>query len=183
MRQHQKQGNKAIIEKLQKAKKEVNAWQIKPDDYTPIGKGIRNTYREGRQAFDRAREDPQFTKLHAWRKRVKDLWHHLQLVGPAAPQVLDPMADEAHALADVLGDDHDLGVLHDTLLGEMGVFGNAEHLAPLLEMIAARRIELQEQAMSLGERIYREKPKVFRNRIEERWSVWHMKPAKAAEKA
>jgi CHAD domain-containing protein len=140
-------------------------------------------YREGRDAFNRAREGPKFSKLHEWRKRVKDLWHHLQLVGPAAPEVFDPMADEAHNLADLLGDDHDLGVLHETLLGEMGVFGKAEELAPLLEMIAARRIELQQQAVSLGERIYREKPKVFRNRIEERWNVWHMKPAKAAEKA
>jgi hypothetical protein len=36
--------------------------------------------------------------------------------------------------------------------------------------------------MGLGQRIYREKPKVFRSRIEERWNVWHMKPTKMARK-
>jgi CHAD domain-containing protein len=173
MEAFEKQGTRRIVQSLQQAKKDIRAWNVKPDDFTPVGKGIQTMYRQGRTAFNRARENPKFTKLHEWRKRVKDLWHHLQLVGPAAPHVFDPMADEAHALADVLGDDHDLGVLHKTLIGELGVFGNAEELAPLLEMIAARRIELQHDAMRLGEAIYRQKPKVFENGIEEPWKAWH----------
>ena len=49
--------------------------------------------------------------LHEWRKRVKHLWYHHTLLRSLWPPVMEVTGDEAHALSDHLGDDHDLAVL------------------------------------------------------------------------
>jgi CHAD domain-containing protein len=69
-------------------------------------------------------------------------------------------AKAAKALAELLGDDHDLAVL-DARLGE---YPPAE-VADARELVAHRREELQDEALRLGRRVYAESPKRFRQRI------------------
>jgi CHAD domain-containing protein len=142
---------------LTEARARVDGWPLERDGFDAFEDGLRRIYRRGRRDWRAALEDPSTENLHEWRKRVKDLWYSYSLLQEAWKPVMGALADEAHALSDRLGDDHDLAVLSD--------FG-AE---PLEELIATRRRELQEEAFAYGARLYADKPGAYVRRIE-RWS-------------
>jgi CHAD domain-containing protein len=139
----------------------VPEWPLDGAGWPDARKGVARAYRRGRKAFKAADADPSAEKLHEWRKRVKDLWYHERLLKRAWPAVLSAQADEAHALADLLGDDHDLAVLADRLREDPAT----EHADEVLELIRHRREELLAQARALGRRVYAEKPKPFARRL------------------
>jgi CHAD domain-containing protein len=139
-----------------------NAWGL-------IGPGLQRTYRRGRKRLRAVEDDASVTNLHEWRKRVKDLWYQLRLVREADRQLIGSLADHAHGLSDHLGDDHDLALLREEGMRRSDVFGEAGDQRLLFELIDQRRGELQFAAMSLGRRIYDEKPKKFTKRLESRW--------------
>ena len=99
------------------------------------------------------------------RKRVKDLWYQLRLIRDADKHVLGALADHAHDLSDHLGDDHDLALLREEVQRRLDAFASPADQRHLLQEIDQRRGELQFAAISLGERIYAEKPKKFTNRL------------------
>ena len=78
---------------------------------TPTCRGHRPAYARGRGEFRTMRKRPTVDGLHEWRKRVTDLWYHASLLEAAWPKPMKALGREAHALSDLLGDDHDLGVL------------------------------------------------------------------------
>jgi CHAD domain-containing protein len=142
---------------LEEARGRVGAWPLERDGFDAVEDGLGRIYRRGRRDWRTAAKDPSTENLHEWRKRVKDLWYHCLLLQGAWPPVMRVLADEAHALSDRLGDDHDLA-----LLSEFGA-------EPLEERIAERRTELQAEAFAYGARLYADKPKAFVRRIEH-WS-------------
>jgi CHAD domain-containing protein len=111
-------------------------------------------------------------KLHEWRKRVKDLWHQLQLLQAARPEVLEKLAEQAHALADFLGDDHDLAVLRQLLTEQPGPFGGQAAVDQLVHLIDRSRAEFQRQAAELGRHVYWDPPGVFMGRVKGFWKEW-----------
>ena len=111
---------------------------------------MKRVYRNGRDAFAVAQDDPSQEHLHEWRKQVKYLWHQLQVLQPIQLGQLTALADQAHALADALGDDHDLAVLSHKFLEEPDRFPDRATMHTLADLIARRRALLQEQAMTLG---------------------------------
>jgi CHAD domain-containing protein len=132
-----------------------------------LGKGLRRVYSHGRKAMRTAQaRDPD--ALHDWRKQTKYLWHQLQILEPLRPGVIGELADQAHQLADYLGDDHDLSVLRARITqsgsGEADVGRSA-----LGTLIESRQDQLREKALLLGHRLYEEKPKAFAARFGEYW--------------
>ena len=107
----------------------------------------------------------------AWRKRAKDLWYHLRLLRESWPPVMKATIDEAKKLADLLGDEHDLTVLDETLAAEPATFGDPDDIAALRELIAERRDELRAAARPLARRLYAEKPKRFAARLRACWKA------------
>ena len=85
--------------------------------------------------------------------------------------MLGTLADHAHDLSDHLGDDHDLALLREEVQRRREAFASPADQRHLLEEIDRRRGELQFAAISLGERIYAEKPKRFTKRLEKRWEA------------
>ena len=112
--------------------------------------------------------------LHDWRKRAKDLWYHLRLLKPFSPAIIGGHADEAHRLADLLGDDHDLALLRETLLGGGGEV--PVDVEAVIGLIEHRRDQLQAEAMQVGERLYAERPKAFRRRMHRYWKATRRGP-------
>jgi hypothetical protein len=88
--------------------------------------------------------------LRAWREPAKYLWHRLQALQPLWPAVLDELTDQAHALADSLGDDHDLAILRQQLQAERGRSPGGASVETLVGLIDRRRAELQKQAWAVG---------------------------------
>jgi CHAD domain-containing protein len=134
----------------------VPAWPVDRVDRRALATGAGIAYARGRRRFRSG--EAGVHELHEWRKRVKDLWYHARLLQDAWPPVLSDLADDAHALSELLGDDHDLGVLAEQVQDEL----------ELVTRCHLRRAELQDQAFALGARVYVDTPTAFARRIASR---------------
>jgi CHAD domain-containing protein len=140
----------------------IGEWPLERDDFAAVKPGLRRIYRQGRRAMRKAEADPTVENLHEWRKREKDLWYHLRLLRDVRPKSMRAAADEADALADHLGDDHDLAVLLE--------FARERGFAEQIEdAVDERRAALQAQAFEAGGRLYAERPKDFARRLRNWW--------------
>jgi CHAD domain-containing protein len=134
-----------------------------------IDDGLRREYRRGRSALAEAVDDPRGETVHAWRKRVKDRWYHMRLLKGGWPPVLKKEAKEAHSLSDLLGDEHDLVVLQETLEADAGDGWDPADVLRISSLAGERRAELLAAAAPLGRRLYAEKPSRFASRIRRYW--------------
>lgn len=150
---------------------QVDDWPL-DDGFEAIGPGLRVTYRGGRHGFQAAVDQPTPEDRHEWRKATKHLWHQTELLTPAAPSILDPLADALHALADTLGDDHDLVVLRDLVQADPDAFGGAEAAAGVVDLADRCRVDLEHRAVALGARLYAERPKAFADRLARYVAAW-----------
>jgi CHAD domain-containing protein len=168
----------AVAHDLKEALPRVEEWRLRTGGWNAIGRGLRRGYRDGRKAFARARKDPVAENLHEWRKRSKDLWYHLRLLEQTAPHTVEAHADDAHLLSELLGDDHDLTVLRDSLIAHAGDV--PADTAAVLGAIEHRQGQLREEAFFLGQRIYAESPKAFTRRMHAYWKSWRAQNKAAA---
>jgi CHAD domain-containing protein len=157
----------AVVAELAASRSRIAARRPKRGGWKAIDGGLLRTYRRGRKAFATARAEPDVDHLHEWRKRAKDLWYDLRLLAPICGQAVRGQAKDAHALADLLGDDHDLAVLHESL--RRSARGVPADLDAVLALIDHRREQLLGQALAVGETVYSEKPKAFRRRMRRCW--------------
>jgi CHAD domain-containing protein len=164
---------------LQAARARAKRWPLGRRGWSVLGTGLKRIYRNGREAFAVAQADPSQEHLHEWRKQVKYLWHQLQVLQPIQPGQLTTLADQAHTLANALGDDHDLAILAHKCLEEPDKFPDRGTVHKLADLIVRRRALLQEQAMTLGHCLYEEKPRKFVDRLQEYWHAWRGNASKA----
>jgi CHAD domain-containing protein len=173
-----------IVESLEQARKRAKEWLAEPwiqkhQGWPLVEAGLKRTYKQGRKALAAVRRDPATERLHEWRKRVKDLWHQLQLFAPMEPDVLGKVR-ETRDLADLLGDDHDLAVLAQVIEQDPNCLGAAKAIDNLGHLIACRRAELQAQALALGEQVFADKPAQFVATLEDYWHSWQCAASEAA---
>jgi CHAD domain-containing protein len=147
------------------ARRRLDKWKFAKDDRATLRAGLKKMYRRGSEAFSAVLAERTTDKLHEWRKRVKDLWHQLQLLQPIWPAIAPSLLNQAHTLSDYLGADHDLAVLRDALTDDAAKLADCATVDVLLPLIDGRRLELQEAAQLLGQQVYREKPKIFVRRL------------------
>jgi CHAD domain-containing protein len=150
----------------------ISRWQIDELDWEVLGKGLRKVYFDGRKALGQVERDKSAEQFHAWRKQAKYFWHQLQILEPIWPGPVGVLADQAHKLADYLGDDHDLFVLREKVTAHPAAFKTAADQGALLALIDRCCAQLREKALVLGRRIYEEKPSVFESRLHQYWREW-----------
>jgi CHAD domain-containing protein len=139
--------------------------------------GFATSYERGRRAFHAAVADPEDEPMHEWRKRAKDFWYHLRLLRDAWPKVTEGWMAEAHRLTDLIGDDHDLAVLMQSITNlpvDTTPVPNVDHVR---SAICERREQLQQQASVLGWRLYVEKPRPMRRRMRAYMRAWRREQA------
>ncbi|HYJ21393.1 MAG TPA: CHAD domain-containing protein [Solirubrobacterales bacterium] len=156
------------IDAIKAGQAAIGQWPLRTDSWALVGPGLAKSYHGGREAMKRVSASPSAENVHQWRKRAKDLWHQLRIVQDAWPALLGETVDQLHELTDLLGDHHDLAVLAEDLdaragLGDRSAFERA---------IEKRQDELLDAALAIGRRMYAEKPKAFRRRIERYWLAW-----------
>lgn len=128
---------------------EIGCWRPSAKSWDLFAPGIERTYTRGRREMKRVQAKRRTEDVHQWRKRVKDLWYQLRIVREMWPALLGETADQAHDLADLLGDHHDLTVLHDDLKAREEL-PDEKALATAIER---RQDELLEAALDLGARL------------------------------
>jgi CHAD domain-containing protein len=162
---------------LGSADQRVKKWpldKLKPKD---LCHGLEYVYRRGRKGFARIQKEKSSENLHAWRKRVKDLWYHLRLLRETWPDLLKPYAQQTKLLSEYLGDAHDLDVLRAMIQEMEG--SNNKGRQKVIQLIEKKRSVLQENALLLGHRLYAEKPGAFSRRILDYWETAEERKASA----
>ncbi len=157
------------VQELGAVRLRVDDWDLARGGWRALDAGLLHGYRRGRKAAAQARRRPTLENLHEWRKRVKDLWYQERLLAPSCGPAVRGHAKDAHHLADLLGDDHDLGVLRHVLTD--GRINAAVDLDAVVRLIDHRRAGLQSEAFRVGERVYAEKPQAFRKRMRRSWNA------------
>jgi len=124
-----------------------------------LAPGLRRIYRRGRRAYRTARREPSSENLHELRKRAKDLWYAAQILRPASPKQMKRQAREAHQLSNLIGEEHDLALLEERADERRDRFDDEATVAQLAGLIERRRDELRQEALRVGKRLYRKKPR------------------------
>jgi CHAD domain-containing protein len=156
-------GLQAVAEVIEAARVRAQSWPLEGTEWAVLQSGIHTAYRKARQSYKFVRQNHHSEMFHEWRKRVKDLWHQMELLEPLWPKVLKPLADEFHALADTLGQQHDLAVLKEVLEAE--ALARAQPPSRVIEAVELRNVELEREAKRQGARLFAEKPKAFIRRV------------------
>ena len=144
----------------------VKKWPVNGLKRSDLRVGIKQTYERGRQALAMVEQSRTMENLHEWRKRVKDLWHHLGMLQPLCPKALAGLVDDLERLGEYLGDDHDAA-----MLAEAAKRSKPRESEMLARMIEARRVHLQRSAFQVGRQVYAEKPGAFARRIDNCWTA------------
>jgi len=154
-----------VVTMLREARGRVDDWPLERDSFGALEEGLERTYRRGRRDFRAVRASTSVEGLHEWRKRVKERCYEHTLLRPIWPPVMQAFGDEAHELADRLGDDHDLAMLADCLREHTDVGPE------FFDAVERRRSELQADALSLGARLYAERPAGYTRRLRRLWEA------------
>ena len=113
---------------------------------------------------------------HEWRKVVKYHWYHIRLLERMWTDGLVSYEKSLKDLETWLGDDHNLVVLRERISAAPTAYGAAKTTDLALQLIGKYREELRANALSLGERIYAEKPEHFRCHMRGVWDAWKSQP-------
>ncbi|MGA3267074.1 MAG: CHAD domain-containing protein [Verrucomicrobiota bacterium] len=159
---------RAIGQILQEVRTRIEGADVKGKVWPVIAPGLEKSYRRGREAFQMTCDEPAPESFHAWRKRVKDLFHQLRLLRPVRPGKLNAATAKLQKLGDLLGDDHDLFLLQ----AFAGQWGDAEETQLLNHLIGPRQQELRKAALKVGSKFYPEKPSRFTRRMGNYWKAW-----------
>jgi hypothetical protein len=131
-------------------------------------RGLARTYKKGRIAMESAPRFSSDARLHEWRKQVKYLVNELDALPAALRRRLGArQVKRLNKLAELLGDDHDLAMLHRKLAERLRTTGErreAKALRRLDRRLLRRRESLQAKSRRLGKRLYRRRPRRFAER-------------------
>ncbi len=148
----------------------THCWHIRDRGFAALERGVERQYRLGRSALASLGKSPDDEELHDLRKRSKDLWYHLLLLGPAWAPVTEVLAEQAHHLSNLLGDDHDLAVLHETLTVRHRRVA-CEGETALVAAIDEKRSAIQAEARAAAARLFADKPGPWVARLRTWWDV------------
>ena len=166
-----------VIADLAQARQRLEQWNLQREGWGGIRAGLQRIYARGRRDFAAAYALPSDEAFHDWRKQVKYLWYHTQILQNVWTPVMQALAAELDQLGELLGQDHDLAVLRTTVLAEFPRAGATATLRALERRIDEVRSQIQARARLLAERIYLERPRVFTRRLRGYWRVWQAEPS------
>ncbi len=151
-------------------------WPLSQDGFAALAPGIEQTYRRGRKALQAARKGQNAVAYHNFRKRVKDHWYHVRLLESVWTEIMQAHEASLKELETWLGDDHNLVVLTEMLNDKPDEYGGKKVVQVFLAAAGLHQKELRENSISLGERVYAEKPKRFVESIALLWKPWQEQP-------
>ena len=110
-------------------------------------------------------------RLHEWRKRVKYLFNQIDIVSRMSGGHFAKIRKQSYRLAEWLGQDHDLAVLQqkiEQISSAEGLAADSREVRMWADRVRRQRAVLQRKARKLGNRLYSQRPKQVRARIDDR---------------
>jgi CHAD domain-containing protein len=144
----------------------VELWPLDAVDFSAVAARLAAGYRRARDLMpaDWTLASPE--DLHALRQRVVEHRYQMELVEPLWPRFGRMWTAEAERLRDRLGKYQDLAVL-ERLAGPHQKL--ARWRSRLVPASAERRAVLAQRAERIARRLFAERPKAFRERLEALW--------------
>jgi CHAD domain-containing protein len=164
------------IAALHSVGRSAKTWSLKSDGFVTIAPGLKEIYKSGRTALALVQSDPTSENYHEFRKRVKDHWYHVRLLENIWAGPMEARESNLKDLQDWLGDDHNLVVLREIIEGDPKQYGKGDESKLLLTLVAQVQEELRRNSVSLGERLFEEKPRQFTKSMARLWSAWQRQP-------
>ena len=140
----------AVIEEC----KSVALWPVDGLTLQAARRALVRERARGIAAMGRVMEGGDEEAVHDFRKRIKDLWHHLDLLCAVLPEVRPSHVERAHAVSDLLGDHNDLAVLLADARARDTIF-SADDLAALEAAVRVIEQDLRCRAVSQARALYR----------------------------
>jgi CHAD domain-containing protein len=160
----------------------IDRWGDAVDGWETLSAGLHRAYRRGQNAMTVARHSDDVEDWHEWRKRAKDLRYQLEIIRPMDPKVMELLATQAKDLSDLLGEDHDLAVLHHLMEETYGALLPPGRCTAIVKLIAAGRAMRERKALNIGSRVYAAKPDRFLKSMDTCWVRWRQSPMILAAK-
>ena len=156
----------AIIAWLDVAASAVALWPLDSLDFAALAGQLAKSYRNARNHIPDDWTSAGGEELHTLRQRVVDLRYQMELIEPLWPRFGRMWTDEAERLRDRLGRCQDLEVLKRLTGPHQPLAHWRSRLTPAC---TERSTELAQRAARIAVRLFAEKPKAFRHRMEMLW--------------
>ncbi len=161
-----------VIKAFRQASQRVAGLSKRHKGFRVMAPNLKGIYQQARKALKVAIHTPSIDHFHELRKDVKTLWYHTRLLEPIWPELFKAYALELGRLGELLGDDHDYGVLAQMIDSDQLLVGNKQTKEALLQGLHGQRIQLQAQIYPLANRLLAEKADGFVKRFERPWKLW-----------
>ena len=171
---------KGMAALLRRSARNALRWPLETDGFEAVSPGLEATFRSGQKALARTRKLPLAENYHDWRKRVKDHWYHIRLLEDVWDGTMPGYERRLKDLETWLGEDHNLVVLEEKVMAEPDYYGNAVDIGLFRTLIARYHAELRRDALAMGRRIYRTKPRQFCAKMRRMWDTAHPRVHRAA---
>jgi CHAD domain-containing protein len=154
---------------LRAERQRVKQWRLRAEGFRALAPGLKNSVRRARGSMMTAWLDPTAQNHHTWRRHVKNHWFHVRLLSARCGYRLQPYQRQLEALDGILGEYHNLVLLHEVLVSDSTLAKN--EIARCLRIVQRYQAELRRQSQLLGIRVYSEKPRRFVRRVRELWDA------------
>lgn len=154
-----------IAQHLLRARERVREWPLHTDDFDAFEPGLRRVYERGQNEMGAALINATPDHYHDWRKRVKYLWYHAQILKKRYP-TLGALENPLDQLADLLGDAHDYVALTDHLSEYIEHAVDQQTIYDLIDLLDEHRQMLEAEAIAKGGQIYNEPGDLFIERVQ-----------------
>jgi CHAD domain-containing protein len=144
----------------------IETWPLDPFDFEAIAARLAAGYRSARRRLPDDWSEASAEELHQLRQRVVDHRYQMELVEPLWPRFGRTWIKEAERLRNRLGKIQDLAVLERLTEAHQPL---ARWRSRLIPACAERRAALTHRAERLARRLFAERPKAFRRRLEALW--------------
>jgi CYTH domain-containing protein len=161
-----------VLAILAVVREDIAEWELGDDPADALAAGFARIHQKGRKTLRKVHRHGEPGELvtseyHDLRKRAKDLWHAAELLEIASPKRMRALAQDAHELADLIGDDHDLAVLAERIDDRLHVFDDPADADVIHEAIKRRRRKLQRKGLVAADALYGKKPGALADRVRE----------------
>lgn len=161
-----------VVTAFEQASQRVAGFAKLHKGFKAMAPNLKAIYRRARKQLKVALNEPGIEQLHELRKDIKTLWYHTRLLQPIWPGVFKAYEQEMGRLGELLGDDHDFGVLAQAIESDQFLLRTKPTKEVLLMGLQQQRAGLQAQIYPLANRLLAEKPGEFVRRFERPWKLW-----------
>ena len=157
-----------ILAYLRRASRAVDRWPMARIGFSHIAERVTETYRRARRILPDDWRKTGAEELHELRRRVIEHRYQMELVEPLWPRLGKLWVEEAQRLRDRLGRYQDLAVLAGMTAPHQLLARWRSKLSPLI--VERQSVHLA-AASRLSGRLFAERPKAFRRRLQAMWKA------------